>query len=369
MDSEIAPLAILISMPQPILVIANDGRILFVNSAGEEFFASSLNILTHKKIADIVPFGSPLIVLIEQVLIDGNSVNEYAIDLGTPRNGRKRVVDVQVSGLLDNSQMQVLLMIQERSIASKIDQQLTHRGAVRSVSGMAAMLAHEIKNPLSGIKGAAQLLEADLSNQDQELISLICAETDRIVGLVNQFEIFTDTSKELSEDINIHTVLKHVRQLAKNGFAKNIKINEVYDPSLPLLKGNKDQLIQVFLNLVKNAAEAVADRGEITLQTAFRPGVRLALPGKGKRINLPLEFSVIDNGRGISEDLKSIIFEPFVTDKSGGTGLGLALVAKIIGDHGGVIESDSEPGRTVFRILMPIGGLVTTDKITSKEIS
>lgn len=367
--ASISGVSILANLPQPILAINADEQISYVNLAGEEFFATSHLMLLGRKISDMVPFGSPLIALIEQVSCHGHSVNEYAMDLGTPRQGRKQLVDVQVSSLMEDETRYVLLMIQQRSIASKIDQQLTHRGAVRSVSGMAAMLAHEIKNPLSGIRGAAQLLEPDLSEQDKELTVLICNETDRIVRLVDQLEVFTDTPKDFSDEVNIHTVLNHVRQLASTGFAKNITIKEIYDPSLPLLKGNKDQLIQVFLNLVKNASESINEAireaekkgarkilGEITLQTAFRPGVRLALPDKGKRVSLPLEFCVSDNGGGISEDLKSIIFEPFVTGKSSGTGLGLALVAKIIGDHGGVIECDSEPGHTLFRVLMPVAG-------------
>lgn len=365
MTQTISALNILTHLPPPILVLNKEGRIDFVNLSGEEFFATSRNILIGKNIAEQLPFGSPLIGLIEHVIQDGHSASEYALDLGTPRisaagvssaSGNKHLVDVQLSAVGEEETQQVLLIIQPRSIALKIDQQVTHRGAVRSVSGMAAMLAHEIKNPLSGIRGAAQLLESDLGEPDKELTRLICRETDRIASLVDEFEIFTDRPKDFSDDVNIHSVLKHVSHLARTGFAENINLKEIYDPSLPPLKGNKDQLVQVFLNLVKNAAEAIAAAGrsgEITLQTAYRPGVRMALSGRSKRISLPLEFSVIDNGVGVADDLKPIIFEPFVTDKSGGTGLGLALVAKIIGDHGGVIECDSQAGRTVFRILMP----------------
>ena len=229
------------------------------------------------------------------------------------------------------------------------------------------MLAHEIKNPLSGIRGAAQLLETELDDDNRRLTNLICSETDRLASLVDRFEIFTEPPKNIGEEVNIHTILQHVSELAKSGFAKNIKIREIYDPSLPPLKGNKDQLIQAFLNLVKNAAEAVdRENGEIILMTGFRPGLRLALPGenrgenrrentsKNKRTSLPFIISIIDNGAGIATDLKPIIFEPFVTDKPNGTGLGLALVAKIISDHGGVIECDSRPGQTIFRVLMPM---------------
>ena len=346
---------ILSGLPQPVLVVHENGQIHYANFASEEFFSLGQTLLQSKKLDEIVPFGSPLIGLVDNVIKSGNTINEYEIDLGTPRTGKKQMVDVQVAPV-PGDEKEVMLIIQKKSIASKIDRQLTHRGAARSVSGMAAMLAHEIKNPLSGIKGAAQLLETELSEHDRELTHLICSETDRIAGLVDQFEVFTDQPLDQTDEVNIHTVLNHVAQIARNGFGQHVKIHENYDPSLPALRGNKDQLIQVFLNLVKNAAEAVdKTNGKIILQTSFRPGVRLALPGRGTRISLPLEFCVIDNGAGIDEDLRNIIFEPFVTNKSNGTGLGLALVAKIIDDHGGVIECESEPGQTIFRVLMPIG--------------
>ena len=177
-------------------------------------------------------------------------------------------------------------------MADKIDRQMTHRGAARSVTGLAAMLAHEIKNPLSGIRGAAQLLESGLSDEDRALTRLITDETDRIVSLVDRMEVFSDERPIDRYPVNIHVVLDHVKAIAKNGFASRIKIFEDYDPSLPPVYANRDQLVQVFLNLVKNAAEAIgADpNGEITLSTAFRPGIRVAVPGSQDRVSLPLEF-------------------------------------------------------------------------------
>lgn len=360
--------ALLASIPQPFLAIDQDGVIKYVNLAGEEFFAFSRNLMIGQQFDKFIPFGSPLIGLIRQVIATGNSINEYDIDLGTPKNGRRKYVDVLVSPVESDDSSHVLVTIQQRAMASKIDQQLTHRGAVRSISGMAAMLAHEIKNPLSGIRGAAQLLETGLAGEDRQFTHLICSETDRIAALVDQFEVFTDRPVDLDNEINIHTVLNHVTQLARAGFAKHLKINEIYDPSLPPLRGNRDQLVQVFLNLVKNAAEAVnKTTGEITLQTAFRPGVRLAVPGKEKRISLPLEFSVTDNGPGIQEDIKQIIFEPFVSDKPGGSGLGLALVAKIIGDHGGIIECESEASHTSFKVLMPMSATSSVQENNAQQ--
>jgi two-component system nitrogen regulation sensor histidine kinase GlnL len=252
-------------------------------------------------------------------------------------------------------QGRIVLVLQERTMADKIDRQLNHRGAARTVTGLAAMLAHEIKNPLSGIRGAAQLLETSVDDEDRALTRLICDEADRIVKLVDRMEVFSDERPIEREPVNIHIVLDHVRRLAQSGFARSIRIADEYDPSLPPVFANRDQLVQVFLNLVKNAAEAIGSTpdGEIVLTTAFKPGFRLSVQGSPTKVTLPLEFCVRDNGHGVPADMIPHLFDPFVTTKANGTGLGLALVAKIIGDHGGVIECESQPRRTVFRVLMP----------------
>jgi two-component system nitrogen regulation sensor histidine kinase GlnL len=346
--------AVLNSLPHPVIVIAPDGRIADANVAAETFFESSVLLLRRYSLRDVVPFGSPLLALIEQVRTRGAAVNEYRVDLGTPRIQGERIVDLHVAPMPERTGY-VVVMLQERTIADKMDRQLTHRGAARSVIALAAMLAHEIKNPLSGIRGAAQLLEQSAGDDDRVLTRLICEEADRIVKLVDRMEVFADERPVEREPVNIHIVLDHVKRLAQSGFARNIKFVEEYDPSLPPVFANRDQLVQVFLNLVKNAAESIGDApdGEIHLTTAFRPGVRLSLPGTKTRVSLPLEFCVKDNGPGVPEDLLPHLFDPFVTTKPTGSGLGLALVAKIVGDHGGVIECESQSRRTVFRVLVP----------------
>lgn len=336
-----------------VAVIDPSGFISYVNNAGEQFFQGSLSHLGGQALSSLIPADSPMFSLLEQVRSSGTAVSEYGLSLQTPRIG-EHLVNVHASPLPDSPDW-VVLAIQERSIAATIDRQLTHRGAARSVSAMAAMLAHEVKNPLSGIRGAAQLLEAGASEEDRQLAHLIRDETDRIVALIDRMDIFSDGAPLEQNSVNIHQVLDRVRKLGESGFARHVRFVENYDPSLPSVLGNRDQLVQVFLNLIKNAAEAIGQGGgEIVLTTAYRHGVRFAVPGSNSRVHLPLMISVQDNGEGIGEDIQGYLFDPFVTTKPKGSGLGLALVAKIIDDHGGVIELDSHPSRTVFRVMLPM---------------
>ena len=348
--------SLLMAIPNPLLAIDAQDKIVFANAAAELFFQTSVRSLAKYGLSAIIPFSSPLQEMIGQVRKTCVTMNEYDVSIGTPRTGGERSVDLQAAFAPDLDGV-IVLQIWPRSMAQKIGRQLTSRSAARTVSGMAAMLAHEIKNPLSGIRGAAQLLEPSLDEEDKALSQLICAETDRIRDLVNQMEVFTDERPLERMPVNIHDVLDHVRRVAESGFAADIPIHEIYDPSLPPVLGSRDQLIQVLLNLVKNAAEAIheADEGgEIFLHTAFRTGVRIAVAGSSHKVSLPLEVKVVNTGARILEEIRQHIFEPFISSKPSGKGLGLALVAKIVRDHGGVVECDSTQAQTVFRILLPL---------------
>jgi two-component system nitrogen regulation sensor histidine kinase GlnL len=306
------------ALPHPVLAVLPDGSIADANAAAEVFFGMSRTSLWQQKLGQLVAAGSPLLSLVEQVKAGGAAINEYRVYLRLAKPEGDRLVDIFVTPLRESDDG-VVVMLQERSLAEKIDRQLTHRGAGRSIAAMASVLAHEIKNPLSGIRGAAQLLEAEATDADRVLTRLICEETDRIVKLVDRMSAFSEKRPIDREKVNIHAVLDHVKKVSQAGFARHIRFHENYDPTLPSVLGNKDQLVQVFLNLVKNAAEAIGETrsdGDIELSTAFRPGVRLQIPGAKAPVSLPLEFCVRDNGSGVAPDLLPYLYDPFITTKA-----------------------------------------------------
>ena len=248
----------------------------------------------------------------------------------------------------------MILLISPRELAGRMTQSHSVKSAAKSAIGMAEMLAHEIKNPLAGITGAAQLLSMNLAAEDLELTDLIVAESRRIVKLLEQVEQFGNLSEPDRREVNIHDVLDRARRSALLGFGADMTIVEDYDPSLPLAHGDPDQLLQVVLNLLKNASEAAGpEGGTIRLRSYYEHSFRLRR-SDGSGQSLPLQIEIIDDGPGLPQDIKGDIFDPFVSGKDNGTGLGLALVSKIISDHDGWIAVDSVPGRTVFRISLPL---------------
>lgn len=351
--------AVFEALAAAILVVDNDNAIVMANGAAEHLLHVSQRGLVGQKLDEILPSDSLVQTLVSQVRATGSSVADHNIPLETPRVSLA-AVSVQVSPVFGPSGgglASVVVSLTPNTIAQRIDQQLMHRHAGRSVAAMAALMAHEVKNPLAGIRGAAQLLEGSVPPEDRELATLICDEVDRINALVDRMGLAADPRGLDRGPVNIHEVLERARRLAETGFGGHVRFEERYDPSLPPAFGNRDQLIQVFVNLIKNACEAVGGGGgQLVLSSAYQHGVRIAVPGAAKPVDLPLVIRIQDNGPGVPEDMREHLFDPFVTGKAGGHGLGLALVAKIVSEHGGLVECDSQPGKTVFTVMLPVAG-------------
>ncbi len=353
------------AMPYPALVIAADDTVRAANSAAEGFGGMSMRQMEGRLLERFLGDGSAVIDVVRQARRGGVSVAQYDVEVGWA-DQPPQSLNVHAAPLQEPPG-EVLLLMHPLGMSEKMDRSMGHRSAARSVTGMAAMLAHEIRNPLAGISGAAQLLEMGLGDADRELTGLIQAEAARIGKLVDRVEQFGDLRPAQRRPLNIHDVLDRARRAAKAGFAAHARISEDYDPSLPPTAGDPDQLLQVFQNLLKNASEAIPKvGGAITMATAYRPGVKLMRPG-GASESLPLLVTITDNGPGIPENLVRDIFDPFVSSKANGSGLGLSLVSKFVSDHGGVVECDSRPGRTRFRVRLPVWrGAVPDDDHAAK---
>ncbi|WGW05865.1 two-component system sensor histidine kinase NtrB [Tropicibacter oceani] len=340
------------SLPVPAILIDPDERIGDLNPAAEGFLNNSAKWLRGQPVWDRLAVDAPLEKSLARARENGTPLFVNDVDVGTGSRP-PLVCNLQISPLMGRAGW-MLMLISPRELAGRMTQSHSVKSAAKSAIGMAEMLAHEIKNPLAGIAGAAQLLSMSLPKEDLELTDLIVMETRRIVKLLEQVEQFGNLSAPERLPVNVHDVLDRARRSAALGFGAHMKIVEDYDPSLPMALGDPDQLLQVVLNLIKNASEAADPQagGTIRLHTYYDHSFRMRrADGSGQ--SLPLQIEIIDDGPGLPEEIRGDIFDPFVSGRENGTGLGLALVSKIISDHDGWISVDSVPGRTVFRISLP----------------
>lgn len=340
------------SLPIPALLIGLDGRITEVNPAAETFLNASSRSLIGQPAFDRLSIDAPMEEAFDRARANQSTIFINDVDVTTGERAPVQC-NLQVAPMHDNSDF-IMLLLSPRDIADRLGRSMSVKSAAKSAIGMAEMLAHEIKNPLAGISGAAQLISMNANPEDRELTDLIVEETRRIVKLLEQVEQFGNLRPPERRPVNIHDALDRARKSALVGFAAHMQIVEDYDPSLPPTYADPDQLMQVFLNLIKNAAEASKGQpGTIRLRSFYDLSLRLRRKS-GTPSVLPLTIEIIDDGPGIPPEIATDIFEPFVSGRENGTGLGLALVSKIISDHEGWVQVDSVPGRTAFRVSLPV---------------
>ncbi len=340
-----------LSLPIPGFLIDPGDAIAEANPAAESFLNASARSVRNSPVFDTLAIDAPLDGAFQRVRKDQSSLFMNNVDVGT---GAAAPVNCNIQ-IAPMTQMPgfVLVLMEPRGLADRLGRSMSVKSAAKSAIGMAEMLAHEIKNPLAGITGAAQLLSMNLGGDDLELTDLIVSETRRIVKLLDQVEQFGNLRPPERHAVNIHDLLDRARKSANVGFGAHMSFVELYDPSLPATYVDGDQMLQVFLNLLKNASEASKGApGVIQIRTFYEQSLRLRR--KDGTASLPLQVEISDDGPGLPPEIAAEVFEPFVSGRENGTGLGLALVSKIISDHEGWISVDSVPGRTVFRISLPV---------------
>ena len=354
--SDLTEAQIFAILPNPVFVLDRDDQFIYLNQAAEIFFQSSQMMLLGTSLTSLIPADSNFLSMVSRARTHVTSVGDQGVEFAGPKIGLK-LINVQITPFGD-TEPRLLVCIQERALAERLRGQSLFRGAARSIAAMAALLAHEVKNPLAGIKGAAQLLEADLDvNGDvngQSLTRMIVEESDRVAALLDRMEGFAGGANLVLAPVNIHEILDHCLNLAQASYGAHTTIRRSYDPSLPLVNGHRDLLIQAFINMIKNASEATDSNGEIVIKTSYSQGRRLTFAAVDGGSYAPVQVEIIDNGAGISEELRDHIFDPFVSGRSGGSGLGLTMVASVIADHGAMIDVESVPGHTVFRMNFPV---------------
>jgi len=338
---------VLMGLPQAVLYLDSNDQIIAAFGQVESLFLKGQSQFINSPVASLPILSSEITALCARVREEQGIFSAYNLAADIPL-GDIELVDIHAAPANDDVGY-IIVSIQPRRINSFVDSHADMEAASRSLSGLASMLAHEIKNPLSGIRGAAQLFERKLPKEDHRLTSMVVKEVDRISKLVGQLEAFSDIANEGLNEVNIHEVLDHVLEVAVSGFASEAEVIADFDPSLPTVKGNFDQLVQVFLNLIKNAVEAAGTNCKLEIETRYRHGVWMT-GEDGKRRKLPVQVSIRDNGPGLPQNLKGHLFDPFVSGKEAGTGLGLAVVARYVSNMGGAIscETNQEGGASFY---------------------
>lgn len=328
-------------------------HLAYMNPAAEMLFAMSVRQARGMAAHLLLPGADAFVTSLQRALDSGHpyTERELALNLAT---GANITVDCTLTPVNDPQKMELIVELTQVDRHRRIQREESLLSQHQTTRAVVRGLAHEIKNPLGGLRGAAQLLERELASEGlKEYTRIIIGEADRLQSLVNR--LLGPRALPHKRQINIHQVLEHVRNLVLAGALSGVQITRDYDPSIPDLHADPDQLIQAMLNLVRNAEQALGERGRIVLRTRTQRQFNIGQ----QRHKLVLRIDVIDNGRGVPPDLMERIFFPMVTSRPEGTGLGLPIAQSLVNQHGGLIECTSEPGETCFTVLLP---LETTDE-------
>jgi two-component system, NtrC family, nitrogen regulation sensor histidine kinase GlnL len=344
--------AVLDSLPYPVILLDKSNRFIWLNHAGESFFNSSLAIIYGTLATDYFNSDSVLLKMISRVWQTATSLSEHSVNLSAPRL-KETIVNIQVGPLFSSDDF-IVISVQKNSLEQVAKSRTLFKGAALSMSKITALLAHEIRNPLAGIKGAAQLLELELGDENRELSNLIVTETDRIIILLERIEKLSADKPLHLEQVNIHEVLDHCLAVSSTSFGRHLVVKRDFDPSLPMISADRDLFIQLFLNLFKNASEATKQNDKLIVKTSYALSTPHSASNQYGLNQLPFQIDIIDTGSGISPELQNYIFEPFISNKLNGSGLGLALVACVVSEHGGAISVNSSVGETHFKINLPL---------------
>ena len=339
------------SIPEPVMLLTPELVIDTLNMPAQQFWGRSQSAIVGKDLADVLGPNKELSALCQRALGALSGVRAFDVDVDRRFLGGVRC-DVSASVFDDKGR--ILLLLMPRTSPNQAQSLNPNLRASEGLHHLVSMLAHEIKNPLAGIKGAAQLIEMTADANGADLSHLIVEEADRLTALVDQFDFFSNSVQTEMTAVNLHEVLVRVETIARNSFGQHVVFERRYDPSLPEAWGDKDRLVQVLLNIIKNACEALNDieKPTIVLTTRYEHG-NVIMANGGRSSEAPLTISVRDNGPGIPAEMQPQIFEPFRTGKVNGTGLGLSIVTKILADHQAAIEFTSASGGTEFTLRFP----------------
>ena len=346
---------ILNELRTPVFLVNKSNKVIYINEIGEEFFGVSSSILMHQKINDFIPNDAPILNLIERVRNSKTGITEESLDFSNLNHPNRKVRVHVIPLTLDSNK--IIIQISQLAMSEMFQSQRINSKISKSFSSMIDMLMHELKNPLAGIKGASQLIETDIKHNSNllELTKLISIECERVEDLLNRMEQVSNNNNKLDyESLNIHEILNHCKRVAENSFGNEINFISEYDPSLPRLFANKNLLIQIVINLLKNATEASQNKSKIKIKTSFNSNKITSFGQEDIPIHLPLQIEIIDFGIGIPRHLLSSIFDPFVSSKKEGKGLGLSIVASGLEEMGAVIDVSSNPGLTNFCMNFPL---------------